>query len=1003
MIGSRHALIFAALFVAIVAVGQTVSSHALGKKVKREVLPTQRLATQQAKHLLMSSSSSTTRQTPVGKKEFATRRRPMLQTGSAWPKFHGNLNNTGFTTNGVSNGSPRWNTATNAAVEASPVIGSDGTVYVGSTDGFFYALNSSDGSIKWTNSDPMGFVVSSAAIGASGTLYFGCNDSNLYAVNSSDGTTAWTYATGAPITSSPTVAADGTIYVGSWDGNLYAVSSTGSLVWQFTTALPVESSPAIGADGTVYFGSDDKYVYALNPDGTLKWQTLTAGGVSSSPAIGRDGTVYVGSSDSNIYALDRATGTVKWTFVTGGPVTSSPAVAPDSSVIVGSTDNFVYRLRGSDGNMTWSSQLGDQVNSSPAIGGDGTIYVGCDDHNVYALSIVDGSQIWSAATGNKVISSPAISADGSIYVGSLDDNVWGIGSELNTIPVSSVTVNPTSIVGGQTSVGTVTLTAIAPYNTDIVQLQCDNPNVFVPSFVVVQSGSSTVNFSIHSLIVSSSATATITATSGGVNAPTTLQVQPLQPVSLDLSPSSILAGVTTTTGTVTLNGSAPVGGTVVTLTSQWPAYVAVPATCTVPAGSTTGTFTISSPRMWSIPFTDDVTATSGGVSTTTTLNVTTICMKTISVNPGTVTAGMPATCTINLWGPAPVGGWSVTLISGSPYFLPLPTTVTVPEGQTSTTFTVTPLKTCSTQTIRISAHDSVVWNSTNLSVLGDSLTGISVDPTTVSAGSTAAGSVSLKAPAPAGGWSVSLTTGVPSLVITPATIVIPEGSTTGAFNVTTVPTSKTLSCLIRATDATSTVSTTIGVSGNSLTGISVNPTSVTAGTTATGTVTIASPAATGGWTVNLTSGVPGKVSVPVSVIVPAGATSANFTVSTNILAGSLTVGIYGKDGVTSKSALLTVNGDSIAGFSINPTSVKGGLTSTGTITLLSPAPAGGWLVKVTVGVPGKITAPATVLVPAGSTTATFTLTTKSVNSSLTSMVAASDTISGQSTNLTITP
>jgi len=100
---------------------------------------------------------------------------------------------------------------------------------------------------------------------------------------------------------------------------------------------------------------------------------------------------------------------------------------------------------------------------------------------------------------------------------------------------------------------------------------------------------------------------------------------------------------------------------------------------------------------------------------------------------------------------------------------------------------------------------------------------------------------------------------------------------------------------------------------------------------------------------------------------------------------------------------LAINGDSITGLSLSPTSVKGGTSSTATITLASPAPAGGWLVNVTVGVPGNLTVPATVLVPAGSSTAQFTITTKAVGTTLTSLVAVSDTVTGKNTTLTVTP
>ena len=52
-----------------------------------------------------------------------------------------------------------------------------------------------------------GSVFSSPAIGADGTLYVGSSDGNLYAINS-DGTQKWAFLTGGSVSSSPAIGAD---------------------------------------------------------------------------------------------------------------------------------------------------------------------------------------------------------------------------------------------------------------------------------------------------------------------------------------------------------------------------------------------------------------------------------------------------------------------------------------------------------------------------------------------------------------------------------------------------------------------------------------------------------------------------------------------------------------------------------------------------------------------------------------------------------------------------
>ncbi len=130
----------------------------------------------------------------------------------------------------------------------------------------------------------------SPAIAADGTIYLGTFQGWLVALTP-EGKPKWKFKAGREIKSSPAVATDGTIYFGSRDWNFYALAPDGKLKWTFNTGAWVDSSPAIGADGTVYFGSWDKNFYALNPDGSLKWKFATSNIVSTSPAIALDGTI----------------------------------------------------------------------------------------------------------------------------------------------------------------------------------------------------------------------------------------------------------------------------------------------------------------------------------------------------------------------------------------------------------------------------------------------------------------------------------------------------------------------------------------------------------------------------------------------------------------------------------------------------------------------------------------------------------------------------------------
>ncbi len=93
-----------------------------------------------------------------------------------------------------------------------------------------------------------------------------------------------------------------------------------------------------------------------------------------------------------------------------------------------------------------------------------------------------------------------------------------------------------------------------------------------------------------------------------------------------------------------------------------------------------------------------------------------------------------------------------------------------------------------------------------------------------------------------------------------------------------------------------------------LSSLSLNPSTVVGGLlgSSTGTVTLSGPAPSGGAVVSLSSSNASVASVPASVTVPAGATSASFTVNTSIVVVSTSVTISGSYNGTTQSASLTV-------------------------------------------------------------------------------------------------
>lgn len=350
-----------------------------------------------------------------------------------WAKSGGDLNNTGLSNyNGPETNTTLWNYTTGKSISGrcSPVIGSDGTIYIGSDDGNFYAFNV-DGTVKWTyttgstsGSNPCG-----SAIGADGTIYT-LAGYYLFALNP-NGTLKWKYKTPGSIVGTPSISSDGTIYFGSTDGKLYALYHNGTTKWTYDTGTYVYGQcggPVIGSDGTIYFESGESYsnygkLYALNPNGTLKWKYTIGGNLQGSATIGPDGTIYAGGVDGNIYAIN-PNGTLKWTYSVGGTIYGA-SIGADGTIYVGGTDSKFYALK-PDGTLKWSCTTG-PIYGTATIGANGIIYIGSSDGKLYAFN-VDGTLLWTYTTGSGIYGSVAIGANETLYFGSYDKNVYAIAN-----------------------------------------------------------------------------------------------------------------------------------------------------------------------------------------------------------------------------------------------------------------------------------------------------------------------------------------------------------------------------------------------------------------------------------------------------------------------------------------------------------------------------------------------------------------------------------------------
>jgi len=333
---------------------------------------------------------------------------------ASWEKFRHDLGNTGVGIGGVvknPGGTPTpvsilWSTKIdNNPISASPAIGINNTLFVGSEGGILAALNLSDGTSVWPSSvDSCGACPSTSACNpppdtglgtliSSPAVYNNNNGTNIAVASKEGNIYAFQFSTnnnpvcvfcfqpactdstlpqGAHVSfiSSPNftinpntfnvagvfigaVVTDGS---GNTSGRLYALNANGSIKWQFPRVAPPASPTPTAGVGT--------------PTPT-PGQPSTIGAITSSPAIGLGSTVYFTTDDGFLYALT-SSGNFLWrTELAGGAdVSVAPSAVANATNIIASSANGVILALNTDGSASWGSDAtsGDGFASSLAVG-----------------------------------------------------------------------------------------------------------------------------------------------------------------------------------------------------------------------------------------------------------------------------------------------------------------------------------------------------------------------------------------------------------------------------------------------------------------------------------------------------------------------------------------------------------------------------------------------------------------------------------------------------------
>lgn len=337
---------------------------------------------------------------------------PMAASASNWSSFQGNNYNNGVTSENITTTfATNWASQTAAGLfsglDSGAVIDDNNVVYCVTYNGTVYAFNLTTGAQKWVNtnianSNPYSFELS-VPVYYDNRLYVGLSEGNtsqdttIYALNATDGTVVWSNSDNNDLIpdhqlNTPIKYDSGKLYFGSVEldanystigGYFYCVdASNGDVLWRYdnstrgyygaapaiignyivvgddagivrsfnkTTGSLVDSldTSAYGSvrsgivydDGNIYYSATGGHLVKVaydsstgNIDNPAEWDIGSR--TTSTPAVTND-YIYMGTDTSEVKVIDKATlgSSVSEAYTVDGPVKASPVVTTNTTGI----------------------------------------------------------------------------------------------------------------------------------------------------------------------------------------------------------------------------------------------------------------------------------------------------------------------------------------------------------------------------------------------------------------------------------------------------------------------------------------------------------------------------------------------------------------------------------------------------------------------------------------------------------------------------------------------
>ncbi|MEJ2616625.1 MAG: PQQ-binding-like beta-propeller repeat protein [Ignavibacteriaceae bacterium] len=330
-----------------------------------------------------------------------------------------------------------WKFKTGGIVYSTPLIIND-TVFIGSEDSVFYAIDFNDGSEIWQYK--AGNKILSTATYSNNVICFESGNV-LYGLNM-DGTEKWKVTiTEGNVTnhydawdcfhSSPNIL-NGVAYAGGERGQIIGVNiQTGVEVFRVDTGdrgIGIRVKPAV-YDNKIYFGEcsgifycydlstkEKVWEYDTNPE--KLWQDPS---IETNPVI-KDGIVYFGGRHCHLYGLNTQNGKKIWWYsdpnnmwILGGPTIS------DSLLFIGSSNQqILHKFNIKTRKLMWKKSFDGRIYGNPFVKDDNVFFgtgmeisdkIGC----LYAVNKNSGKIVNRFIINSQTHSSPIVTNNKIIF------------------------------------------------------------------------------------------------------------------------------------------------------------------------------------------------------------------------------------------------------------------------------------------------------------------------------------------------------------------------------------------------------------------------------------------------------------------------------------------------------------------------------------------------------------------------------------------------------------